>query len=385
MKIYKAYKFRMYPTKNQSQVLNSYLGASRFIYNNYLTKKEEYKKAKKPFSLTDMKKDIETFKHQHLWLEEIDNCIIRTTLENLENNYQRYYNNQSVAPRYKNKDVKESYKTINTTIIDKGIKTMSIKIDLNKKVIKLPKIDEIKIKGYHKMKNFQSKIFSATISKEAGRYYVSLCVEEEITNKKIVPQSIIGIDLGIKDLIICSDGIKYPKIKGIEVQERRIEGLQKALSRCTKGSNNSKKIKQKIARAYQKIKNIRKYYIHKITTKLVKENDIIVTETLTTKKMMMKGKHYLAKYIGNASFQEIIRQLSYKTKWKFKKFYQVNAHYPSSQICCHCGKKEEKVKKLDIREWHCSRCGFTNDRDINASINIMDKGFEMYLKEQYGI
>ena len=375
----------MYPTKEQMQILNSFLGASRFIYNNYLTKKEEYKKENKTFTILDMKKDLVSFQQEYSWLKEIDSCILRTSLENLDNGYKRFYNHLAGSPKYKTKNVKESYKTICNRSQYKGKEYASIKLDLVRKVIKLPKLDEIKIKGYRKTNDFPYKILSAAVSKDAGRYYVSVCVEEEVKDKKVPPKTIIGIDLGVKDLITCSDGIKFPKIKGIEVQERRIEGLQKALSRCEKGSNNSRKLKQKISRAYQKIRNIRKYYIHEITTKLVKENDIIVAETLKVQKMIIKGKNHLSKHISNASFSEIIRQLSYKTKWKCKKFYQVSTYYASSQICSHCGRKEEKLKDLSIREWECKNCGFINERDINASINIMDKGFEMYLKEQYGI
>ena len=225
---------------------------------------------------------------------------------------------------------------------------------------------------------------NATVTKEVGKYYVSVCVEEEIQEIIFTPRYFIGIDVGVKTLVTCSDGIKYDKIEEIEVQEKRIKGLQKALSRTKLGSNNRKKLVQKIQRAYKKIRNMRIYYIHSITSKLVKENDVITAESLKVKEMIEKGKNHLAKHMANASFSEIIRQLGYKSKWRGKRFYQVSTYYPSSQMCSHCDYKETSLKDLNIRKWECKICGFINDRDLNASINIMNKGIDMYIKEQYG-
>ena len=385
LKIYKAYKFRMYPDEEQVIILNSFLGTKRFIYNNYLSKKEKYRQKKIIFNLSEMKKDLVNLQQEYPWLKDIDSCVLRTSLEDLENSYNRFYSKQGGSPKYKKKGYRESYRTICNRSSYKGKEYASIKLDLERKVIKLPKIDEIKIRGYRNVDSFPHKILNATISKEAGRYYVSVCVEEEIKEIKFTPRNIIGIDLGIKDLIVCSDGTKYPKLRRIKVQEQRIAGMQKALARCQKGSNNSQKLIKKIERAYQKIRNIRKYSIHKITTRLIKENDIIVAETLKVKEMIEKGKNHLAKSLSNASFREITRQLCYKARWHNKKFYQVSAYYASSQICSHCGIKNERLKDLSIREWKCPNCEFMNDRDLNASINIMDKGFEMFLKEQYEI
>ena len=383
MKIYKAYKFRMYPEKEQKGKINSFLGTSRFIYNHFLDKKNTlYNENKNCYKLNDMKKDLIILQQEHTWLKEVDSCILRTSLDDLERSYNNFFNKRNSYPKFKSRSSRQSYRTICNRSSYKGNDYASIKIDLKKGIIKLPKLDEIKIKGYRNLTNFPHKILNATISKEAGRYYVSVCVVEEIEEVKVIPNTIIGLDLGVKDLVTCSDGIKYQRLKKIEIQERKIKGLQKGLARCQKGSKNSEKIKQKIQRAYQKIRNMRKFYIHEITTKLVKENDIIVTKTLQTKKMIEDRKYHLAKELSNASFGEIIRQLTYKTKWHNKKLYQVSPYYASSQICSHCGLKNSEVKDLNVRVWECD-CGNKNDRDINASVNIMDKGFEMYLKEQY--
>ena len=351
MKIYKAYRFRIYPTKEQKYKLNSFLGSSRFIYNNYLSKKEQmYKEENKTYLLKDMKKDLVNLQAKYPWLKEVDGCILRTSLEDLDRAYDNFFKGRGGYPNYKKKNHNESYRTVCIRSTYKEKECSNLKVDLERRVIKLPKLDEIQLRGYRNLKSFPYKIFNATVTKEASRYYVSICVEEEIKEVTFTPRYFIGIDIGVRTLVTCSDGIKYDKIKEIEVQERRIKGLQKALSRTKLSSNNRQKLIQKIQRAYQKIRNMRKYYIHTITTKLVKENDVITAETLKVKDMIEKGKNHLAKYISNASFSEIIRQLGYKSKWRGKKFYQVSTYYPSSQMCSHCDYKETSLKDLSIRK-----------------------------------
>ena len=326
----------MYPTKEQKYKLNSYLGSSRFIYNNYLSKKElMYKEEGKIYLLKDMKKDLVSLQVEYPWLKEVDGCILRTSLDDLDRAYDNFFSGRGGYPNYKKKNHNESYRTVCLRSAYKDKTYSNIKVDLEKRTIKLPKLEEIEIRGYRKLKSFPYKILNATVTKEAGRYYVSVCVEEEIEEIDLAPRFFIGIDVGVKTLVTCSDGIKYDKIKEIEVQEKRIKGLQKALARSKVGSNNRKKLIIKIQRAYQKIRNMRKYYIHSITTKLVKENDVITAESLKVKDMIEKGKNHLSKHIANASFSEIIRQLGYKSKWNGKKFYQVSIYYPSSQICSH--------------------------------------------------
>ena len=153
------------------------------------------------------------------------------------------------------------------------------------------------------------------------------------------------------------------------------------LARSEKESKNREKIKIKLARVYQKMRNARKYYTHFITSQIVKENDIIVCEKLKVQEMIMKGTRSLSRMIANSSLSEIVRQLRYKTKWSNKRLYQVDTYYPSSQICNHCGEKNEEVKDLSIRKYECKKCGSLLDRDINASINILTEGIKYYMKE----
>ena len=386
MLINKAYQFRLYPTDEQKELINKCIGSSRFVYNYYLDKKKTmYKENKESLSLSDMKKDLKNLYIEYPWLKEVDSVCIRTSLEDLDRSFINFYNGYGY-PKFKSKNYKDTYRTTCIRRSSKEKNYSNIELDLENKEIKLPKLGKVKIKGYRNKKEFNGKIFNATIKREGYKYYVSLSVEEEIEveDRKEIKYP-IGIDLGIKDLITTSDGNKYKMEEKIKRQEKRIKGLQKKLSRCKKGSNNSYKVKMKIKRAYQKIRNMRKYLIHEITTKIVKENDLIVTEDLNVKSMIMKKeskKSHLSKYISNASFYEVIRQLLYKCDWYGKVFIQVDRYFASSKKCSHCNYKNRKISDLNIREWECPCCGNINDRDINASINILRKGIEIYYKNE---
>ena len=385
MNVYKAYKFRMYPNDIQKSKLNSFLGSSRFIYNYYLNKKDKlYKENSINYSIGNMKKDLKELIKEYKWLKDIDSNILRTSLDDLDRSYNNFYNKRSNYPKYKKKNNQDTYRTNAIRSSYKGNNYCNIKVDLDKKTIKLPKLEEIKIKGYRKLKTFSDKkIISVTVSKEANRYYASILVEEEIRKLEYKLHTSIGLDLGIKNLIVTSDGVKYKKMEKLEKYEKKIKGLNKALSRSKRGSKNREKIKIKIQRVYQKLRNIRKYYSHKITNKIVKENDLIVSETLDIKEMIAHSHKNLRKKILHSTFNEIIRQIEYKSRWQSKKYIKIDKYYASSQICSHCLEKEKKVKDLNVREWECKKCHNKNDRDINASINILMKGIEKYYKEEY--
>ena len=383
MKIYKAYKFRMYPDKEQKIKINQNLGSSRFVYNYYLNKKDEtYKKNKEILSFSDLKKDLLSLQVNYPWLKEVDGCAIRTALEDLDRAYLNFFQKGNGFPKYKKKSFHEKYRTVCIRGSYYGKSYANIKVDLEKRVIKLPKIDEIRIRGYRKLKEFPYKIMNATIEMVADRYYVSVLVEEERPNIKIIPTSIVGIDLGVKDLVITSDGVKYKAMTKITTYEKKIKGFNKALARSIKGSNNRRKLVIKIERVYQKLRNMRKYYIHLITSKLVKENDMIVTEDLSVKKMIEEAKvKHFSSTISNSSLSEIIRQIDYKAKWNGKIHYKVDKYYASSQICSHCGHRNREVRDLSIREWICEECENRNDRDINASMNLLEIGLKYYMEE----
>ena len=372
MKIYKAYKFRLYPNKEQQELINKTLGCTRFVYNTMLYEKEKlYKENKITKSKKECIKELPFLKQTYPWLMEVDIMALRTTIFDLETAFKNFYRTKHY-PKYKDKYSKNSYRTNYIKNNYKNKIYENIKLDLINKRITLPKLKDIKIRGYRKTKEIKGRKINATISKEINRYYVSVLYEEDLEEKNIIPKTIVGIDLGVKDLVITSFGEKYENKKYITKYEKKIKNLQKWLSKKEKGSKNYYKVKNKIKETYKKLKNARNYTIHKITKEIVSANDLIITENLQTKKLIEKKK--MSKYIADASLSEIIRQLEYKSKWQNKHFYQINTYYSSSQICSHCNAKNKEMKDLSKRKWTCSKCNNENDRDINAAINIMWEG-----------
>ena len=380
MLINKAYKFRLYPNTKQKELINKTLGCTRLTYNYYLNKKKTlYEKTKETLSCYDTIKDLNNLYKDYPFLKEIDSMSLRTTLFDLDNAYKKFFKEKRGYPKYKKKFEKNSYRTNMIISTYKGKEYQNIKIDLSNKTITLPKLTEVKIRGYRNLKEIKGRIINATITKELDNtYYVSVVVEEEIPTTEFIPTSIVGLDLGIKDLVITSDYQKYENEKIIKKYEKRLKQKQRRLSKKEKGSNNYYKLKQKIAIIYKKIRNARKYAIHKITKEITDNNDIIVTETLKVKNMIKN--HRISKTLTDASLSEIIRQLEYKTKWKNKKMYKIDTYYPSSQICNKCGYKNERIKDLSVREYDCPNCKNHLDRDYNAAINIMFEGIKKYME-----
>ena len=381
MIINKAYKFRLYPNQNQKELINKTFGCTRLVYNYYLDKKiNEYKTNKKSISSYDCIKDLKNLYNEYIFLKEVDSIALRCSLFDLDNAYNKFFKEKIGYPKFKSKFNKNSFRTNMITSEYKGRTYYNIKLDLINKTITLPKLKNMKIRGYRKLNKINGRIINATISRELDNtYYVSVLIEEDIINPKFIPTTIVGIDLGIKDLVITSNFKKYKNEKVIEKYEKRIKQKQIRLAKKERGSHNYYKLKREIARIYKKIKNARKYLIHHITKDITDNNDIIVCETLKVKNMVRN--HHLAKVIEDASFSEIIRQLEYKTKWKGKKLYKINTFYPSSQICSHCGYKNTLLKDLSIREYNCPNCNYELDRDINASVNIMFEGLKLYMNE----
>ncbi len=376
MRILKGYVFRLYLTKEQEQLINKTIGSSRFIYNYFLDDKiKEYKLAGKSKSAYDQIKLIPSLSKEKEWLKEVDSQSLRNSLLDLERAFKNFYNG-SGYPRFKAKGIHERYKTNNIKNTYKGKEYNSIKLDLKNKSITLPKLKEVKIRGYRNKEVLPGDVKSAVIKKEAGRYYVSVLIEEPLIKPLSVSKNIIGIDLGIKDLIVTSYNEKIENT--IKLNTKRLIGLQRGLSRCKSGSKNRYKMRIKIQRLYQKIRNARKHMIHDITNKLVKENDIIVTENLDVKSM--QKNHYVAKGLNENPISEIIRVLKYKANWNNKKLIQINRYYPSSQICNICNYQNKEVKDLSIRKWECPNCHTNHDRDYNASVNIMFEGLKIYMK-----
>lgn len=380
VKMYIAYKFRLYPNDEQKILIHKNFGCSRFVYNYYLTYIKEHKYLNASACIEHYVKHL---KQKYPFLTEADSIIIRKTLFNLEDAFKRFFNKQSGYPIYKSKFSKNSYNTSAIYREYKGKKYCNIELDLNTRQIKLPKLKWINIKGYRNLKEIKGRIINANISKEPnGKYYVSVLYEvPSLVNDYVIPKNIIGLDLGIKKLITLSDGGTVDNNKYILKYEKRIKRLQRSLSRKVKSSKNYYKCKQQLAILYSKLKNARNHYLHNVTKQITDEYDIIITEKLQTKNMLQNKN--LSKKIADASFNEIIRQLLYKSKNKGKYFYQIDTFYPSTQTCSVCGKLDKKYKNINERIYECNNCHNCIDRDLNASINIMFEGLKKFMKEEF--
>ena len=377
MNTYKAYKLRIYLTDLQRELIEKTFGCTRYIYNNFLAeRKNKYEESKTKVHVYEQLKELTDLKREKEWLREIDSCALQACVYNLDNAFQGFFHGKGY-PRFRVKGEHESFRTNNTLSTYKNKKYETIRIDFNKRIITLPKLKEVKFRGYRTTKEMVGKIKSATISKDANKYFVSVLVEVPFIKPIINPTSVIGLDLGIKDFIVTSNGEKLKN--EVRVNEKRLKGLQKGLARCKPGSKNRYKMKLKIQRLYLKIKNARKHMIFKLANKILKESDIVAVETLDVKSMYQV--HSIAKHLNKVPIGDFLSVLKYKADWLGKKVININKYYPSSQVCNRCEYKNEEVKDLSVRKWICPRCGFEHDRDLNASENIMFEGLKIYMKE----
>lgn len=377
MNTYKAYKLRIYLTDLQRELIEKTFGCTRYIYNNFLAeRKNKYEESKTKVHVYEQLKKLTDLKREKEWLREIDSCALQASVYNLDNAFQGFFHGKGY-PKFRAKGVHESFRTNNTLSTYKNKKYETIRIDFNKRIITLPKLKEVKFRGYRTTKEMVGKIKSATISKDANKYFVSVLVEVPFIKPIINPTSVIGLDFGIKDFIVTSNGEKLKN--EVRVNEKRLKGLQKGLARCKPGSKNRYKMKLKIQRLYLKIRNARKHMIFKLANKILKESDIVAVETLDVKSMYQV--HSIAKHLNKVPIGDFLSVLKYKADWLGKKVININKYFPSSQCCNRCDYKNEEVKDLSVRKWICPKCEFEHDRDINASVNIMFEGLKIYMKE----
>lgn len=355
----KAYKFRIYPSKEQEILIQKTFGSCRFVFNKFLgVKKDLYETEKKSLSYGQACKQLTELKNELEWLKEVDSDALQKELKNLNQAYENFFKKRAKFPNFKSK--KDNHKSYTAT----QNRTMEVKDNM----IKLPKLKWIKAKVHREV---NGRILNATISQDPdGKYYVSLCCEEDI-EELMRNDNQVGIDLGISDLAILSNSKKFGNPRFIKQSEKKLAKEQRKLAKMKFGSKNYDKQRIRVAKIHKHITNQRKCYLHNITSYLVKNFGLVCLEDLSSSNLM-KNKH-LSKAIVDVSWFEFNRQLQYKADWYGRLIQKVDKWYPSSQICSDCGHRDGK-KPLYIREWICPVCGVYHDRDINASKNILNEG-----------
>lgn len=367
-----AYKYRVYPDDAQRELFLKHFGACRFIYNRSLEQKiKVYETDNTSVSCYDLNAMLPDLKKEFEWLTDVNSQSLQQTNKNLDSAFKRFFREKKGFPKFKSKkNPLQSFGVPQNYIVD---------FDNNR--VKLPKIGWVKTKL---SRSFEGILKTATVSMTTtGKFFISILVEDGKETPKKEPfgyDSTIGLDVGIKDFVTMSDGTKIDNPKFLRDSIKRLEILQRRLSKTKKGSKNRDKARQKVALQHEKVANQRKDFLHKVSSKIVSDNQAIAIETLNVAGMMKN--HCLAQAISDVSWSEFFRQLDYKSERYGKTLLRIGRFEPSSKICNVCGSINHDLKLSD-REWTCTGCGTLHDRDINASINI--KKFALQAQNLIGV
>ena len=360
-KISRTYKFRLLPNKEQAELLGKHFGYSRFVYNTFLNQRiEQYKLTGKSDNYYAQAKTLTALKKQEetAWLTEVNAQTLQFAIRSLEAAYNNFFKKRAKFPKFKSKHSKNSFTVPQSASVAGGR-------------LFIPKFKEGITCRVHREIN--GKIGKVTITKTtSGKYFVSVFTEEEyITPLKKTGKS-IGVDMGLKDLLITSEGETFKNNRYTRRYECKLAKAQQHLSRKIKGSKGFENQRLKVARLHEKIANSRVDYLHKCSISLVRRYDIICIEDLNV--IGMTRNHRLSKSISDASWGKFVSMLTYKAEWNNKKVVKVDRYFPSSQTCNVCGYVNKDIKNLSVREWECPHCHTHHDRDINAAINILHFG-----------
>ena len=358
--ILKTYRFRIYPNKAQRILLAKHFGSCRFVYNHFLDVRRRALGKGEPITLYETHHMVAEMKKLkgYEWLSEVSSAALQASLRNLESAFARHAKEKGNGPpRFHSRSDRQS------VTFPSGVKVVDMGLVLPK--FKIP----IKMRMSRPL---GGTIRRATVTRSpTGKYYVAILCREP---RLVLPPSgkSVGIDLGIKDLAVCSDGERLENPAFLEKCEKRIKFLQRQMGRKRKGSKRRRRAALKLARLHERLASRRRDFVHRFTHHVVDENQLICVENLNVKGMM--SNHRMAKHVSSASFREMARQLDYKSKWAGRDFVKVGRFFPSSQICSACGHRNSAVKNLKVREWICPKCGTRHDRDVNAARNILNEG-----------
>ena len=366
----RAYKYRLYPNKMQQEFLCQTFDCCRYVYNATLAQKiKAYEADKTSLSKFDCIKLITGLKKEHEWLRAVPHVCLPQAVYDMDSAYRMFFKTKQGFPKFKSK---------HRSKLSCRFPVPFCSVDQETHCIKLPKIGLVR---YKQDRRFKGQLRNITVSCDGcGRYWVSCLVETGVPEPKPEPLTIqskcVGLDLGLKDFVVTSDGRKIPNPRFADVIDRRISRLQKIESRRQKGSRRRASIRLKINRLYARKRNLINDFIHHMVNSILGENQAVFIEGLNVKGMM--GNHRLAKSIQNICWSEFVRVLEYKARWLGKTVLKIDRFYPSSKTCGCCGYKNEDLT-LGDRTWTCPQCGTVHDRDLNAAINILSEGLAKFL------